>query len=199
VSVPQIELDGCRQAHAKLVGAIADLTDDDVGQPSLLPGWTVGHVLARLARNADAMCRRIDAAMQGEIVEQYIGGANGRATEIDAGATRAAEVIVADVTSSTARLEALFASIPVEHWSTLVRTVRGDERPLSMLPFRRWREVEIHMVDLGMGASPPDWPTGLVELALPRLTASLAERCDPHVLMAWALGRGPAPELEPWG
>jgi len=199
VSVPQIEIDGCRQAQAKLVAAIVDLTDDQVGKPSLLPDWTVGHVLTHIARNADAMSRRIEAALNLEIVEQYVGGAEGRVAEIDAGATRAAGAIVDSVTSSAERLDALFETIPDDRWATPVRTVGGVEHPLSMLPFRRWREVEIHVVDLGMGASPSDWPTGLVELALPRLTASLAERCDQRALMAWALGRGLAPELEPWG
>ena len=128
MGAPQIELEGCRQAHTKLVAAIADLTDDDCTQPSLLPDWTIGHVVSHLARK---------------------------------------------------------------------RTVSSDQHALSMLPFRRWREVEIHLVDLG--ASPSDWPAGLVDLALPRLTAALTQRCDQRALMAWALGRGPAPELEPWG
>jgi len=101
----------------------------------------------RLLGVGEWMCRRIDAALQGEVVEQYVGGAVGRDAEIDAGATRAAHAIVADVTSSAARLDALFASVPVDRSSMLVRT----------------------------------------------------QRCDQRALMAWALGRGPAPELEPWG
>ncbi len=86
MSVPQIDLGGCRQAHTKLFATIAGLTDDGVSRPSLLADWTVGHVLSHLARNA--------------------------------GATRTAEAIVADVTSSAQRLDAQFTSIPVDQWST---------------------------------------------------------------------------------
>jgi len=34
---------------------------------------------------------------------------------------------------------------------------------LAPLPFRRWREVEVHLVDLGIGLTPADWPQELVD------------------------------------
>lgn len=199
MSAPRNEIEGCRQAHIKLRTAIAGLTDDQVASASLLPDWTVGHVLTHLARNADGMSRRIHAALRDEIIEQYIGGADGRAAEIEAGATRSVQEIVADVSSSAEQLDLLFAAMPDDVWDKPVQTVGGGQHAVSMLPFRRWREVEIHLVDLGTGSTPADWPTDLVNTALPRLTATLADRCDQRALMAWALGRGPAPELRPWG
>lgn len=199
MSAPRVEVEGCRQAHAKLRGVIAGLTDSEVRSPSTLPDWTVGHVLSHIARNADGMTRRLEAAMRHEMVDQYAGGAEGRAAEIESGASRAAAEIVADVISSAERLDELFDSVPDEVWARPVRTVGGAEHPVSMLPFRRWREVEIHLVDLGLESTPSDWPDDLVELALPRLVDGLADRCDRRALMAWALGRGPAPELHPWG
>jgi len=192
------EVEGCRLAHTKLRTAVADLTDAQVGSASLLPDWTVGHVLAHIARNADGMSRRINAALRDEVVEQYVGGSQGRAAEIEAGAARSTPEIVADVRSSAERLDSLFATMPEDVWEKPVQTVGGGTHAISMLPFRRWREVEIHLVDLGLGATPADWPTGLIDGALPRLTATLAGRCDQRELMAWALGRGPAPELRPW-
>lgn len=198
VSAPRTEVEGCRLAHIKLRSAIAGLTDEQVASASLLPDWTVGHVLTHVARNADGMSRRISAALRGESVEQYAGGSAGRAAEIEAGAARTAGEIVADVGSTAERLDSLFATMPEDVWDTPVRTVGGGEHAVSMLPFRRWREVEVHLVDLGMGST-ADWPSDLVEAALPRLTATLADRCDQRALMAWALGRGAAPELRPWG
>lgn len=199
MSAPRIEVEGCHRAHIKLRAAIAGLTDDQVGLPSLLPDWTVGHVLTHIARNADGMIRRISAALSNETVDQYVGGPDGRTAEIEAGAARTAEEIGADVSSSAERLDSLFAAVPEDGWVKLVRTVGGGEHAVSMLPFRRWREVEIHLVDLGLGSTPAEWPSDLVNLALPRLTTSLTDRCDHRALMAWALGRGPAPELRPWG
>ena len=145
------------------------------------------------------MSRRISAALRDQIVEQYVGGSDGRAAEIEAGAARTAREIVADVSSSSERLDSLFATMPEDVWEKPVRTVGGGDHAVSLLPFRRWREVEIHLVDLGLGSTPADWPADLVDRALPSLTATLAERCDQRALMAWALGRGPAPELRPWG
>ena len=42
-----------RSATADLAGAIGGLSDADVRAPSPLPGWTRGHVLTHLARNAE--------------------------------------------------------------------------------------------------------------------------------------------------
>jgi hypothetical protein len=62
----------------------------------------------------------------------------------------------------------------------------------------RWWEVEVHLVDLGLTVRPSDWTDDLVSKALPRLLAGLPGRADERELMAWLLGRGPAPELRPW-
>ena len=49
MSIPEVELAGCRASHRRLDEAIAGLTDEQARQPSRLPGWTVGHVLTHLA------------------------------------------------------------------------------------------------------------------------------------------------------
>ena len=58
---------------------------DSSPRPSLLPDWTVGHVLTHLARNADSMDRVLEAAERGDVVERYAGGGAGRDAEIEAG------------------------------------------------------------------------------------------------------------------
>jgi len=199
MGAPDADIEGCRGAHVRMHDAIAQLSDAEVGRASLLPGWTVGHVLTHVARNADAMCRRIDAAIRGVVVDQYPGGVKGRAAEIEQGAGRPAVVLVADVVESAGRLNATFASLPDDGWVRQVRTVGGVEHPVSSLPFRRWREVEIHLVDLDIGPTAADWTESFVERMMPRLMASLANRCDQRELMAWTLGRGAAPALDPWG
>ncbi len=196
---PQVDVDGCRVAHQHLRTVVAGLGENEISRPSALPGWSVGHVLTHLARNAEAMCRRIEGAIRSEIVEQYEGGPAGRSTEIDQGSQREATEIIDDAIEWAATLDDLFESISDDVWARPVRTVAGNEHPVALLPFRRWREVEVHLVDLDLGVTPVDWPDGLVERALPRLVAGLAERADERQLMAWLLGRGPAPELQPWG
>jgi maleylpyruvate isomerase len=199
VNAPIVEIEGCRAAHEWMATAIGDVSDAVAQRPSLLPGWSIGHVLTHLARNAEAMHRRVEGAMRGEMVEQYAGGAAGRAAEIEAGARRPAREIIDDAIGWSNRLDATFAALPDDCWVRPVRSVQGDDHPVALLPFRRWREVEIHLVDLGIGITPADWSQGLVEGAIPKLLTGLAGRADPRSLMAWMLGRGPAPPLEPWG
>ena len=197
--VPTAELAGCIASHARLDAAIAGLTDDQARQPCLLPDWTVGHLLTHIARNADSVVRRIEGAERGEIVPQYEGGFEGRAAEIEAGAGRSAADLIADVAASSARCDQACASASPEVWDRPTVGVGGDQSPASFLAFSRWREVEVHHVDLGLGYGVADWPPGLVELWLPRLIAGLPGRAEPADLLGWLIGRADAPALGPWG
>jgi maleylpyruvate isomerase len=198
VPVPTIELAGCREAHRRLDEAIAALTDADVRRASRLPGWTVGHVLAHLARNADSVVRRLDGAARGEVLAQYVGGVDGRAAEIEAGAGRSAAELIADVRDASARCDEACAAVAPEVWDRPTIGLTGTEAPASFLAFARWREVETHHVDLGLGYEPDRWPDELVARWLPLQLASLPERTAPAALLAWTIGRGPAPELPDW-
>jgi maleylpyruvate isomerase len=188
----------CREAHARLYDTIRTLTDDAVRRPSLLPGWTVAHVLTHLARNADSVTRRVDAASRGETVEQYPGGRAQREGEIEAGAGRSAAELVDDVIAASGAVDAAFAALAGEVWDMPVRHGRGPQGHVSDLPFARWAEVDVHHVDLGLGYTVADWPQALVDRWLPSLLKSLPTRADAHALMAWTLGRGPAPEVAPF-
>jgi maleylpyruvate isomerase len=198
VDRPTEDIDGCQAAHSRLAAAINDLPDAVVRQPSLLPDWTVGHVLTHLARNAEAMVRRIEAATRGELIDQYPGGARGRAAEIEAGADRPAHELITDVRNWAQRLDAVFGSLPDDLWNHQVRSLQGSEHPIAQLPFHRWWEVEVHLVDLGIGLTPDDWTQQLVDRALPWLIAGLRDRADDRSLMAWMLGRSSPPNLDPW-
>lgn len=196
--VPTLELAGCRAAHAVLDAAIAHLADDDVRRPSRLPDWTVGHVLTHIARNADSVVRRIEGAARGEVLSQYEGGFEGRAAEIEAGAGRSAAELIADVAASSARCDAACAAVAAEVWDRPTVGVGGDESPASFMAFSRWREVEVHHVDLGLGYSTDQWPADLVALWLPQLLEGLPDRADHGALLGWLIGRGDAPALGPW-
>lgn len=198
MSAPVDDINGCTDAHRRLRELVAGLADADMDAPSLLPEWTVGHILTHLARNAEAMCRRIDATARGELIEQYADGARGRDAAIEQGATRGAVEIRDDLLRWTDRLDETFRAIAPDLWVRPVHTVAGGEHPVTLLPFRRWREVEVHLVDLGVGPTPDDWGPEFVERLLPRLVERLPDRTDPRGLAAWLLGRGPAPELGSW-
>ncbi len=194
----------CREAHARLVGRLGPVDDVVVHRPSRLPGWSIGHVLSHLARNADSLVRMLEAAGDGRSVAQYPGGPSQRDGEIETGASRNAAAIVNDLRTSAERLDGAFAGASPAAWAGAGRTREGDPAPCSLFPLRRLGEVELHHVDLGLGYEPGDWPADFVELALPGVLAGLPGRLrDPReraALLAWAACRSPDPgrlELAP--
>lgn len=193
------DIAGCAKAHAQLLASLPGVTESIARRPSLLAGWSVGHVLTHLARNADSVVRRLQGAARGEIVDQYVGGWEGRAAEIEAGAGRPAAELISDVRRSVAAVDAVFASMPPEAWDRPSRDINGVDLPVDIVPFHRWREVEVHLVDLGIGYTTSDWPDEFVDAWFPDLIARLQRTADQRALMAWILGRGAAPSVAPLG
>jgi maleylpyruvate isomerase len=190
---------GCRRAHATLNGVVDGLSEDDARRPSLLPGWSVGHVLSHLARNADSVVRRLEGALAGDVLDQYAGGAPGRAAHIEAGAGRSLSELAADVRDTSAAVDDLCDQMTDETWERMTRNLSGALQPASHVVFARWREVEVHLVDLGVGYDVDRWPGDLVAAWLPEVLAELPARSDPTRLLAWALGRAEPPALGDWG
>jgi maleylpyruvate isomerase len=211
---PGPDLERLHHSHARLNQAITGLTDADARRPSLLPGWSVGHVLAHLARNAESVVRRLEGAVRGEVVDQYPGGPAGRAQEIEAGAHASAAELLADVATTSRAVELAAAHLSAvdsgaadpaavgsagQLWDRLGRSVDGVLSPVSGLLRSRRKETEIHHVDLGLGYTPADWPADFVEEHLALELPELATRAAPAALLAWLTGRAPAPELSSWG
>jgi maleylpyruvate isomerase len=203
-------------AQQRFLGAVAATNGSaDMTRASGLPGWTLGHVMTHVARNADSHRRRAEAAAGGRIVEQYDGGHEGRAAEIEAGAARSAGELIEDVRISAERLASTWLVLPPAAWAAMTRDVSGTERALSELPARRWQELEVHIVDLGVGVTSRDWSSDFVTVWLPRLRSSLPVRlaagaqlpaelgfADDRDELAWLYGRlerHDLPALAPWG
>ncbi len=193
---PTVLIDGVATAQAALLADIADLSDDVARRPSLLPGWSVGHLLTHIARNADSMRWRLEGAALGELRDQYPGGLEQRSSDIEQGAGRPAGELVADARQSAAVLEQVMANLPLAAWDAPSRTSRGVVESSRDAALSRWREVVVHHGDLGLGPVP--LPPALVDAWLPRELPRLAERSDPAELLAWVIGRGEPPVLAPW-
>jgi maleylpyruvate isomerase len=213
LTAPVDDLRRVADAQARFEAAISSLDDARAASPCLLPGWTIGHLLTHVARNADSHIRRIEGARRGAVVEQYVGGFEGRARDIEQGAARSASDLIADVRDTAQRLAGAWPVGPDAAWSMVSADVSGRERRLHDLPGRRWQELEVHLVDLGTGPTIADWPDDFVHDRLPELRDSLAERLaqgaeppSPGSLneteeLAWLYGRltrPDLPELAPW-
>lgn len=203
-SNPELASRLCREAQGRLMRRVNQLTDDDVQSPSRLPGWTVGHVLTHLARNADAHARRLSGALSGHDVPKYASGEQQRITEIEDGATRSAGEIITDLQTSMDSLEEIFTQSTAAGWPN-GHFLGGGHYGVAGCPAHRLREVEMHHVDLGRGYTPGDWPDEYVAWDLPLLLATAPERLDSsnsrRLFMAWLAGRGPLDSgttLNPW-
>ena len=188
--------EGCAAAQAALLDDIADLSDDAARRPSRLPGWTVGHVLTHIARNADSLVWRLEGAERGEVRDQYPGGLQQRSRDIEEGAARPAAELVRDVRQSADAVDRVMAGLSPAAWDAPSRTSSGVVEDSRDAVLSRWREVVVHHGDLGLGSVP--LPPALVEVWLPRELPRLAQRSDPAELLSWVIGRGEPPVLSPW-
>lgn len=149
------------EATRHLLAGFDSLTEADAARPSLCPGWTVGHVLTHIARNADALRRGAEAARRGEVVPMY-DSAEARDREIEAGAGRPMTELVTDATSSAAGLSEAWAAMRTADWDRAMLHHRYGTLSLSETPMMRLGEVEIHHVDLGGRFRPDGWPDSFV-------------------------------------
>ncbi|MGZ4806851.1 MAG: maleylpyruvate isomerase N-terminal domain-containing protein, partial [Ilumatobacteraceae bacterium] len=111
------DLAGAARAHRALIATLQGLTDEQARRPSLLPGWTVGHVATHIARNADGHMRMFEAAGRGDVAPMYPGGREQRTHDIEAGSKRSARELVDDVSATAAALEATWAATSKDAWS----------------------------------------------------------------------------------
>ncbi|KOV94487.1 maleylpyruvate isomerase family mycothiol-dependent enzyme [Streptomyces sp. NRRL B-3648] len=175
-----------REATERLLNAVAKMDNASLAEPSRLPGWSRGHVLAHLARNADALVN----VLRGR--PMYI-SAEARDADIERDTPRPVEVQAADLRESAARFQAT-GDEPAD-WTRTVELRNGVTDSASRVPFRRWAEVELHHVDLGTGYELEDLPAEFLE----RETGFLADRFSGHAdvpatrltdgTRAWSTGR----------
>ncbi|MEU8518435.1 maleylpyruvate isomerase family mycothiol-dependent enzyme [Streptomyces sp. NBC_01216] len=200
------DLESVREATDRLLHAAASLDNASTASASRLPGWTRGHVLAHLARNADALVNVLEG------LPMYADAAT-RDGDIARDAVRPLDVQIADVRESGERFQAVAAE-PAD-WDRIVELRNGVTDRAGRLPFRRWAEVALHHVDLDVGYELEDLPEEFTLREIDFLAERFAGREDvPSTGLrsdsgaTWTTGggadggpvavSGPAPELLGW-
>ncbi|HEY1323569.1 MAG TPA: maleylpyruvate isomerase N-terminal domain-containing protein [Streptosporangiaceae bacterium] len=154
------------QATQRLLDTARIITDLDLRVPSMLPGWTRGHVLAHLARNADGMRNVLIGVRTGQDRPAYA-SAEAREAGIEQDAGRRATEHAADLAGSAMALRTMARQLPDEGWQVPVHMLDGtDLFPAAELLTRRLAEVELHHCDLGAGYGPGDWPAFFADMEL---------------------------------
>jgi maleylpyruvate isomerase len=143
--------DSMRWMHegtALFAEALAAIDDDGFTTPSRLPGWTVAHLVAHFALNAEALGNLVAWARTGVETPMYASREQ-RDADIEAGATRPASDLRRWSAEAAAQLSDVLSELTSEQWQTTVRSRTGRQFPATEIPWLRSREVMVHTVDLG--------------------------------------------------
>jgi len=152
-------------ATQRLLSTARVIAEPDLRQPSLLPGWTRAHILAHLARGADAMRALLVGTRSGRELPAYA-SAEARDADIEHGAAQQPKDLVTDVADSAMALRTIARQLPDEAWPRPVRVLDSAPFPAAQLLTRRLVEVELHHCDLAAGYTPADWPAAFAAMEL---------------------------------
>ena len=188
-------------ASGRVVRTVDGFRGGDWDGPSLLPEWTRAHVVAHLALNAEGMARALHGVVAPEDDDEP-------RTMYDSDDQRARDIVeLAGSTASEIRdrllggvtiLQEALDRVPGDQWETRVeRTPGGRAIRVAAFPGMRWRELEIHHVDLDAGYDCAQWSLPFAEHLLDamtkRLTPEQAFEVKPlDSTRTWVLGDGPA-------
>jgi len=199
---PESDTAAVAEATAELIQAVSELSAEELAEPSLLPGWTRGHVLAHLAGNADGFVNLLTWARTGDETPMYDeGGAREKA--IEEGATRPPAEQLAALRESAERFAQAVAQLPPAGWAAQVVMRTGRVIAAAEIPWRRLVELRLHHVDLGIGTGFDDLPADFAAREL----ASIADGLTGHEGVAavrlhdtaedreWTIGAAEEPEV----
>lgn len=159
-----------RRADHSLVRTVDGLPEAAYAEPSLLPDWSRGHVVAHLALNAEGLSRVLTGAHTGQPATMY-DSSEARDADIDELAATPVAGVRARLLTATTSFEQAVGAMHDEDWGArFERTPGGPSFAVANVPLMRVREVEIHHADLGAGYSPGDWSTKFAVLLLESMT-----------------------------
>jgi maleylpyruvate isomerase len=169
------ELDAATQ---RLLDEARLLTRSDLKAPSLLPDWSRAHVLAHLARSADAMRNLLAGARAGQDRPGYA-SPQAREADIEVGAAAEAKDLADDLAASAMAFRTVARQLPDQAWDYRVLMPDGMRLPARALLTWRLAEVELHHCDLGIGYGYEQWGAAFAEMELGEpLRSRRAERVD---------------------
>jgi len=191
-------LQAVEAASDRLLATVEGLSDTGFAEPTVLPGWSRGHVVAHLALNAEGLAAALSGLESGSPRPIYA-SAEARDADIDALAGAAPDMVRERLRSGVVTFADAVRRVSPESWSgTVDRLPDGPGLPaLVTLPMRH-REVEIHHADLGAGYAPTDWPAPFVGELLDVVTLDQAGS-GPFTVEAtdlgrsWSVGEGDGP------
>lgn len=195
-----VHVKGVAEAQARLLAKLTGdgveaLTDDHLARPSRLSGWTVGHVLAHVALQAEDAVRHLESGIH----DSRRAPSGHRPEVLEAMARDGTDRHVDRIASTSHAVE--------QALSAAISRGDADEARLIDIALRRWREVEVHAGDLGLSDvgcdGPHCWSEDYIRQDLRVLSmqwksrgsmgltvfAESIARLDDRMRLAWLLGR----------
>lgn len=166
-----------RRGTELFVRLVEALSDDALREPSALPDWSRAHVIAHLARNAEALTRLASWARTGIETPMYASREQ-RAVEIETSAKAPAGTLRQELVGTADALEAALGNLDGDAWQAQVRSALGRPLPAAEVPWMRVREVWLHAVDLDAGATVADLLPDVVDALLDDAGAFLSAKAD---------------------
>ena len=207
MGVPQQVLDRWADGERLFATALGRLTDEELDRPSLLPGWDRRHVLAHVARNADALRNLLTWARTGVETPMYP-SREARDARIAETATLDGPRLRTELVAATARFADAVRGLPGPAWAAYVGTLLGRSVPATEVPWMRCIEVVVHAVDLDAGVGFADVPEDVQAAICEEVLASWERRGEtPDVVVfagdrEWGSGAvavsGPLPAVTGW-
>ncbi len=170
--VDHAHLEELAEASRRLVRTVDGMAEQAYAEPSRLPGWTRGHVVAHLALNAEGLAGALRGLTEGRSVPMYA-SQEARDGDIAELGTARPETIRGRLLGGVTDFTDAVAAVPEEAWGVEIdRTPGARAFKAGAAVGMRHREVEIHHADLGLGFSHREWPPSFAV----RLIEAMARR-----------------------
>ena len=187
-------------ATRRLVRTVDALDDVQFGEPSLLPGWTRGHVIAHLVLNAEGLAAAMEGVREHRPTPMYASPED-RNSDIEALSSADPGVLRDRLLASTTAIHDAVTELPDDLTGERIERTPGSDRSFTAgrVGEMRLREVEIHHADLDLDYTWADWSPDFTALVLdnrgavhdgPPFTAHAAD-----LGRSWTFGDGSGPTV----
>ncbi|WP_447925337.1 maleylpyruvate isomerase family mycothiol-dependent enzyme [Georgenia muralis] len=174
-AAPARELGWARRGTAYFARKLNELSDDQLDEPSLLPGWSRRALVAHVGYNARALTRLTEWAASGVETPMYASPEQ-RNAEIERGSTLPARALRNLFAHSEVHLNVEWRDLRAQAWDAEVVTAQGRAVPARETAWMRAREVWVHAVDLDNGGSYLDLPPEMLDELMADVLRSWARR-----------------------
>jgi maleylpyruvate isomerase len=165
MQAPVETLSWARLGTAYFARVLNKLSDDELGAPSLVPGWTRRHVVAQVGYQARALTRLTEWAASGRQRAMYESDV-ARITEIENGSTLSSPALRGLFRHAAVHLDVEWRDLPGPAWEKPLALPDGRLITARDTGWLRAREVWLRAVDLDAGGSFFDMPPVFLDVLL---------------------------------